>query len=181
MDPLATAADLSTATGLPVDDPELLLALKRASGRFRLAAGHSVSYVAAEEIYLSGDGTAELLLPGAPVDTIKVEIVSGLLPVELIIGSGYQVKRQSGRLHKAGGWPAGLDNIRVTYSHGYKTLPEGVEDAVLEHATTLALSYAHVQQESTGNNSLSFGAAAVIGVTQKWVDAVEACKLRGRA
>lgn len=177
MEPLASAADLATATGLAVDDPNLLLALKRASGRFRDNVEHPVSLVENETIRLDGDGSAYLLLPAFPVREISVSIGS----LVLTEGIDYTVARRHGSVFKAGGWPHGLENITVTYSHGLDPVPDGIVDAVLEHATTLALAYAHIQQETAGSTQVGYGAAAMVGRTQKWVDAVEKYKVRGRA
>lgn len=179
---LCSASDLATATGLAEDDPLLVLAQKRASGRFRLEAGHSVSQVTADEVRLNGTGTTILLLPGAPVTgDVTVEIPATGTVETYTDANGLEIDRQAGILYRAAGWPRGLGNIKVIFTHGYETIPEGVEDAVLEHATTLALTYAHIQQEGNGSNTVGYGAAATIGITQKWANAVASVKLRGRA
>jgi hypothetical protein len=175
---LAALTDLKTLLdGEPVSDAALTLALQRASDRFRGLVGHPVHLVTAERIWLGGDGTAVLLLPAAPVTDITVTVDGRqLTPAD------FEIARRHGILRRKGGqaWPRGLDNIEIVYSHGYETIPGMIADAVLEHAATLALVHAHVQQESAGSISASYGAAATIGTTQKWADAVNAYRLRGQ-
>lgn len=178
--PLADINDLATITGKSSTDPQLQLALKRAEGRFRLEAGHSVSRVENDEIRLSGTGNPVLLLPAANITDIEVTMLGGTVPLREL--RDYSVGRRHGILRTAGGWPVGEENVLVRYTHGWDadSLPEGVSDAVLEHATTLALTLAHVAQESNGTRSMTLGTLATVGVTQKWANAVAAVRLEGR-
>jgi hypothetical protein len=173
---LATPEQLATLTKLPANDPNLLLALERASDRFRAAVGYPVHQVTDDVIWLDGDGTDTLLLPAAPFTTLSVELNGAAL----VAGSGYQASRRAGILRRAGGWPDGLENIKVTYTHGWVIIPGAIVDAVLEQAATQAKDLAHIASESAGGQSITYGAQAMIGVTQKWVDAVEKYSL-GRA
>lgn len=179
--PLASIQDLSVITGLPATDPRLRLALKRAEGRFRLEAGHSVSRAQNDTISLSGTGSPTLLLPALNITEITVTLGESTTP--LLELKEFSVIRRYGILHKTGGWPVGQENVHIEYTHGWTSeqLPAGVEDAVLEHATTLAMTFAHIGQEANGNRSVGNNQTATVGVTQKWSNAVEACKIKGRA
>lgn len=179
MIPLASLSDLAVATGRETTDPELVLALDRASARFRLEVEHDVTLVEDEEIWLDGDGGRTLLLPAVPITDIAVTV--GL--TSLVEGTDYTVSRGRGILTRSRGlhWPYGGGTVRVIYSHGYTVIPQGIADAVLEHATTLAESFAHVSQESATSASVTYGAQATVGVTQKWATAVRKYKLAGRA
>ncbi len=163
---LATVEQLATLTGLPTTSPKLLLALDRASNRFRDAVGHPVHLVTDDVIWLDGDGTDTLLLPAAPFTTISVEVDGA--PV-----TDYKPARRSGILRRAGGWPDGLENIEVTYTHGYATIPGGIVDAVLEQAEMQAMVAGYVESEAAINQSVKYGQQATVGVTQRWTDAVE--------
>jgi hypothetical protein len=179
--PLATLDDLKAAIRDPESftDTDLNLALKRASGRFRGQVRHPVSLVENDQIVLDGTGTRTLQLPAAPITDITVTLAGRLLEE----GPDFEVSRRNGILRRAGGrfWPDGLENVAVTYTHGYDPIPDDVADAVLEHATTLAMVYAHIQQEGAGSVQATYGAAATVGTTQKWADAVENYRLKGRA
>jgi hypothetical protein len=120
-------------------------------------------------IWLDGNGTDTLLLPAAPVSSITVELNGQ----PLAAGSGYKISRRAGILRRPGGWPDDLENIQVTYTHGWVTIPGDIADAVLEQAATQALVLAHIASETALGQSLTYGAQAMVGVTQKWSDAVE--------
>lgn len=121
-------------------------------------------------MWLNGDGTDTLHLPAAPFTTITVK-------VDGVTVTDYQPARRSGLLRRAAGWPDGLENIEVTFTHGYTEIPGDIVDAVLEQAQTQALTIAAVQQQGMGPASVTYGKEATIGVTSKWSEAVEKYKL----
>lgn len=170
---LAKPEDLAVQTKLPADDSRVKLAIRRASDRFIGEVGHPVVFVEDDTIDLDGNGLQVLHLPAAPVVGSPTVTVAGR---EV---TGFQVSRRHGMLRRTDGadWPHGFSNIEVTYSHGHKNIPGDIVDAVLEHAATIATSLAHLQQESAGTNSVSFGSTAMVGVTQKWSDAVQRHRL----
>lgn len=155
---------------MPSTSPNLELALRNSSGRFRGAVGYPVTRVANDVVYLNGDGSDTLHLPARPVDVHSVE-VDGL---GLSAGVDYSVDRNGGLVRAKGfRFPDDLGNVKVVYSHGWEVVPEDIQDAVLEHAATMARTLAHLQQNSAGSTQESYGQAAMVGVTQKWSDAVE--------
>lgn len=166
---LAPPAELATLTKLPADSPALLLALSRASDRFRQAVGHPVHLVEDDDVVLNGDGSEILLLPAAPFTDITV-LVDGTEVTD------YTADRRGGYLRRTGRWPYGLGNIEVTYSHGYSVIPGGIRDAVLEQAQ-LNLIRAGVQAESAGTQSVTWGSQATTGVTARWSEAVAVYQL----
>lgn len=173
---LATPEDLAVLVRKSSTDPKVRLALKRASGRFRDAVGYPVSLTTDDVLTRLGDGTDTMFLKAAPV--LAVSVTSG---GETIPPDSYQLDAENGILYavdKAWNWRT---PFTITYTHGYADIPEGIQDAVLEQATTICLSFAHVQQETALTNNASYGQAATVGVTQKWVDAVATYSLKGRA
>ena len=176
---LANIDELATMTRMPATDARLVAALRRASDRFTAACEHRdgdgnycLLLVTDDEVRVSGRGTDTLLLPSAPVRAVASVRVGG----QLLQPAEYQVGSRIGVLRRVNGtWPDGLENIEVTYTHGYPAdkVPGDISDAVLEHAATLATSSAHVQQESAMSKSAGYFAAAMVGTTQKWVDAVD--------
>jgi hypothetical protein len=171
MENLAPASDLATLLGVPPTDPKLLLALKRASGRFRGQVHHPVSLVANDTVQLDGDGSDTLLLPAAPV------VGDVAVKIDGVTVTDHKVSRHAGILRRAAGWPDDLGNIEVTYTHGHTEIPVDVVDAVLEQAELQFKVLAGVQQASLGARSITFGTTASVGVTQRWVDAIEAHRL----
>lgn len=166
---LAPPAELATLTKKPADSPSLLLALDRASERFRQAVGHPVHLIEDDLVLLDGDGTDLLLLPAAPFTEIAVS-------VDGVVVTDYTANRRVGILRRAARWPAGLGNISVVYTHGYTIIPGGIRDAVLEMAE-LSLIKAGVQQETAGGQSVTWGLQATTGVTRRWTEAVEVYRL----
>lgn len=154
---------------LPPADPRVVLALKRASNRFRDAVGYPVHRVEMDSILLDGDGTPTLLLPAAPVIALAVSVEGRTLTA----GVDYQLSKKNGVLRRLGTvWPDALESVTVVYSHGWNTIPGGIEDAVLEQASVQAKQLINVQQESAGSTSVTYGAQATVGVTSKWSEAV---------
>jgi hypothetical protein len=167
---LATPADLATLTNLPEDNPRLLIALSRASDRFRQDVGHPVHKIEDETVLLDGDGSDFLFLPAAPFTDIEVE-------VDGVAVTDYEANRRTGVLRRRSRWPEGTGNISVVYSHGYDPIPGGIQDAVLEQASVLATIAAGVQSETAGPQQVTYGLQATVGTTQRWADAVAAYRL----
>lgn len=165
---LAKIEDLSAVVKAPTTDPQLVLALKRASDRFEELIDYKIRLVEADEVLLSGRGTPILLLParytvGEPTVTINGETVTD-----------FEVDRESGILERACGWPRGRDNIKVIYTHGFAPdkIPGGIQDAVLEQAQILYTVNTAYQSRSAGGESVTYSALAAVGVTQRWADMV---------
>lgn len=163
---LADPEDLAVLTKLPSNSPALLLALDRASERFRAEVGHPVHLITGEVIRLDGDGGDTLFLPAAPFTAIAVKIDGTAV-------ADFTASRRYGMLRRTAGWPDGLENIEVTYTHGYAVIPGAIRDAVLEQASVQALVLAGVQQETALSQSITWGTTATTGVTRKWSDAVQ--------
>lgn len=174
---LASPADLALKIGTTATDPSLLLALRRAGGRFEDAIGYPVARVVDEEVYLSGTGTDTLILPARQVHGVPVVEVDG---IPVVYGTGFTVARNAGILRrKCGVWPDDLDNVRVVYTHGWDPIPWGIQDAILEQAETQYRAVVAYQTRTAGAESITYSALAAVGVTQRWTDAVETYKRWG--
>jgi hypothetical protein len=176
--PLADVNDLAVLVQLPSTDPRLPLAIRRASDRFRGAVHHPVHLVTDDVTYVSGDGSRTLLLPAAPVVGSVAIVVTDLDGTTTLDPSLYQIGRRNGIITRTDnhGWPVGLENIEVTYTHGYDPVPGEISDAVLDQAAAIAMTLAHVQQESGGSQSASYRT----GVNQNWTDMVTKYSLGDR-
>lgn len=176
---LARVEDLETATAeVETTLAERTLALQRASSRFRGETQNPVTLVTGETVLLDGNGTDKLLLPAAPVVGDVVVKVDGV-----DVSDDVRVSRKNGVLRRISYyWPQDYENVEVTYSHGYleAEVPNDIQDAVLEHATTILLTHAHLAQEGGGGVQATYGPTAMIGKTQKWADAVARYTLKDR-
>lgn len=169
---LAKPSDLATRLGVAASDPGLLLALQRASDRFEGEVGYPILKVEDDVVHLSGDGTRTLLLPAVPV-VGEVTVVIGGSPV-----TDFEVARRAGILRRDARWPDGLENIEVTYTHGWDSVPGDIADAVLEQAEATYWVLPSVANVAAGSEQMAFFATAASGVTQRWSDAVARYELR---
>jgi len=168
---LADANDLATLLDVVATDPKLLLALRRASDRFRGAVRHPVSLVANDVVLLDGNGTQSLNLPAAPVVGTPTVTIDGTAVTD------FRTSAKNGILRRSSCWPDDLGNIQVTYTHGYAEIPGDIADAVLEQAQLQYEVLAGVAQMSLGSQSIGFGTQATVGTTQRWSDAVQKYRL----
>lgn len=171
---LADPADLATLTGAGKDDPKLLLALRRAGDRFIGGTGWDPRLTEHDMITLNGHGGQTLLLPVMHLTYVDKVTVEGADVAD------WQADRDTGILRRDACWPDGLGNITVTCAHGWNRMPGDIADAILEQAEIQYRALAGVQSYSLGGRSISFGAAATVGVTQKWTETVQRYSLGGR-
>lgn len=173
--PLADAADLAARLRADPTDPLVLLAVKRASARFRAAVRHPVTLVTGDTVTVNGKGGDTLLLPVAPVANVAAVVITWPawtgMPAETV--TGYQLDADHGILRRdQGWWPDGLGNIAVTCDHGHADVPDDVADAVLEQAEQQYVVLAGIDAATLGAQSISFGKQGSNGVTQRWAEAV---------
>lgn len=167
---LAAVSDLALITRLPADSARLELALQRASSRFRGAVHHEVTTTTGT-LVLVGNGASKLLLPAINVTAITAVRVDGTA----LATTDYRLLRRTAVLVRSeyGVWTKDYEvEVDCTYGFPATAIPGDIKDAVLEHAATLALTLAHLQQESAGATAAGYNQNATTGVTQKWVEAV---------
>ena len=165
---LAAESDLALITRLPADSPKLTLALTRASERFRGRVHHNVTTTTGT-LVLVGNGASKLLLPGIEIRNVTAVRVDGEAVTD------FRLLRRTGVLVREpyACWPKDYEvEVDCTYGFDPADIPGDIKDAVLEHAATIALSLAHLQQESAGASSAGYNQNATTGTTQKWVEAV---------
>lgn len=172
---LAAIQDLEALAKAEAGDPLVALALRRASGRFIDAIGYDPSYRAGAIFTLSAYTREVLFLPAAPLE--EVHEVYNLRAQEVVDPSLYAWDAETAAIICVNPdvqyWPTGFAAIRVTADVGFKEIPDGIQDAVLEHALALYSSPdTTIQQISQGSRSVSFMSRTATGVTQKWADAV---------
>jgi hypothetical protein len=125
--PFISTADLSAFLDQDVtSDPLAIIALDSACEIIRAYVGQRLNYDELDVVRLNGNGRSSLILPQVPV----VAVASVVADDETVTGTDYYVTR-SGVLSQTslyGVWPVGIQNIVVTYSHGYAVLEVDVED-----------------------------------------------------
>jgi hypothetical protein len=176
-DLLANPSDLAVRLDdRDADDPVLIDAIRRLSDRFRGATGNHITVVENDEIHLSGRGGSSLHLPAAPVTAIAI-VVDG---TTLVAGIDYQLGARSGIVRRDAGWPDGLDNIHITYSHGYASVPTDIQDAVLEMAEAFCNLTAGIESVTTGDETVKIANSLINGGSLgSWTDTVTKYTLGG--
>ncbi|WP_239484394.1 mobile element protein [Streptomyces sp. CS081A] len=175
---LASPVELSEILGRPADDPKLLFALRAASRRFRGAVRHPVTLVEGDTVTLDGNGRESILLPVWPTTVVTSVHLDGAL---LADGTDYAWSRD-GILRRLGCrvWPDRLRCLTVVYSHGWPVdeVPEDIVEVVLDQARIMDTVKPGIQSKAVGGQSVTFGAAAAVGVTDHWAKAVARHKVR---
>jgi len=98
-------------------------ALTAATSAIRNYCRQHLSLVSDETITLDGKGGTKIFLPELPVISVASVVEDGETLVE---GTDYKLG-QHGILHRIGAkWSVGIQNITVTYSHGYATIPDDI-------------------------------------------------------
>lgn len=162
---LCTIEDLFALIGGTADPTDLkaLLALEGASGVVRKFTGQTFDLVEDDEVYLSGRGTYEFVLPQLPVgDITEVETLDADDVGTAV--TTYRFDPDTGVVHRTDAtWPIGFRNIHVTYDHGYilpgegdPTLPDEIRSTTAQIAArlyTLSTAGGTVTSETIGSYS----------------------------
>lgn len=164
---LADPATLASKVDAEPGDQKVTSTLRRVSDRFRGAVHHPVHLVNDDLVFLSGDGGPALKVPATPIVGTPTVTVNGAEVTD------FQIGRAAGLLRRPHGWPDGLENVAVEYSHGYPMIPADIQDAVLEMAEiAYTLKYGVDTIASSGDSVRFIQALAAGGTTPAWQDAV---------
>lgn len=108
-------------------------ALTAATAAIRNYTKQTLELVEDDEATFDGHGGARLLLPELPVVSVSAVVEDG---ETLVAGTDYKLGAH-GILHRIGGkkWAEGLQNITVTYTHGYGTIPDDIADVCARAAS----------------------------------------------
>lgn len=169
---LADPAELAEVLGVASDDVRLVAEVRSASRRFRGAVTATFEPVDAAELRCNGDGSVTLLLQVWPLRGVTTVEVGGQAVTD------YEWSAE-GILRRSAGWPDGLRSVRVVCDYGYETVPEDVQEVVLDQAEAHWNTKRGLQSLSVDGQAVTFGAAATVGVTQAWADAVARYSHRG--
>lgn len=164
MTPLATVEEFEIFSGREWasgdEFPELLL--RMASGAIRREAQQTISLEEDDVADLAGNWSSHLVLPERPVVAVtSIEIVRGGVSDGIIATSAYQWNAAGDVFDVYGGWWGGAGSIvRVTYTHGFATVPDEIVALCLQLANRLLENPTGVRQETIGSYSYSAGVSA---------------------
>jgi hypothetical protein len=123
----ATLADVADFLQVEISEPgqvaSVEAALQAATAAIRSYCRQEISLITDETITLDSSGGTRIFLPELPVISVSQVVEDG---ETLTAGTDYKLG-QHGILHRLGRkWSAGIQNITVTYSHGYATIPDDI-------------------------------------------------------
>lgn len=175
MTPLASPQTLAQKLGASEDDASMLLALDLASARFRGQTRNPISLVS-ETITLDAHGTRSLLLPFThvmSVDSLKIN------------GVAYDADdfewSEAGMLRLKTVMPDAWRSVEVACTHGYRQIPQDVQEVVLDQATAMypMLSGNAYTSMTTGTESRSFNTQLQVGYSAQWSSCVAKYRVVG--
>jgi len=125
MMPFISTGDLGALLGQDVtSDPLAIIAIDSSCEMIRAYLGQRLNYDALDTVLMGGTGGLAQLVPEMPI----VDIAS--IFIDDTEETDYVFVRKAGLIYRRDGsvWPRGVDNIEITYSHGYAVLEADVED-----------------------------------------------------
>lgn len=165
--PFFTPADLGARIQVSIadDDPTAILLSQLASDAVRDDLRLSVDLIVDDEITLYGDNGEIMLLPERPVTKVSSVILDNIALVPVMQDATSTLLmydwRPDGRLYRIvyGGsfyagelnfkWPTGVP-VKITYSHGYQTVPSAFKSVALELAAAAYVNPEMHDQERVG-------------------------------
>lgn len=159
---LADPSDLADFPGAPFTES----IVDAAVGAIRAAARWHIAPVITETLVLDGNfGGPVLFLPTRLL--LAVASVEDLTdPDTPVTLTGWR-KSRAGMLSRACGWPCEFESIQVTgMQHGYAGTPPELLQVIAEYAVN-ARTNSSVRQETSGAESITWGAAGAITPTSR--------------
>jgi hypothetical protein len=168
-DPFITAQDLSDYLGRDVTaDNGAVIALDAACDTCRTIAERDFNR--GTSTYTGdGTGTDAFLLPQLPVLNAGTVLVNGETVTDYTLNSNGILLRGTAGVDPRPVWPAGRQNVTVTYEHGYDDVPRDVRMVALSLAARLVVQGVAVE-ETVGPVRMKYaGAAMDLSTTERIV------------
>jgi hypothetical protein len=160
-DPFISAQDLTDYLGRNVTgDDGAIIALDAACDIVRDLAEQEFN-ARTSTVTLDGTGTDVLLLPQLPVSAAGTVSVDGTAVTDYTLNGNGMLFRGSAGCDPRPVWPAGRQNVEVTYEHGYADadLPRSVRMVALSAAARIMVQGVAVE-ETVGQVRVKYAVAA---------------------
>jgi len=162
-DPFISPQDLIDIMGVGgTADPGLLMATDAACEIIRNQSYQLFNPVVTDVVALDGSGTDALLLPELPVTAAGTVTVNGGTITDYCLASDGMLLRGTAGADPRSVWPAGRQNVRVTYDHGYdaSNIPRDVRMVAVMLAHRI-VSQGPAIEEATGPTSIKYAGPAL--------------------
>lgn len=174
LDPLASVGDLSAylqGPALDPDDPTATLLLRLASGKVRDETQQKLNYVADDAVILSPSEWGRVFLPELPIVGAPIVETTSDNGVTWTALASWTLDYATGELSDTSTWPTraprGPSSWRVTYSHGYQEIPDGIQAVVLDVAARTMEMPIGVELERVGLRQVKYSTAAPLSDDNK--------------
>lgn len=171
---LATVEELASfmQQSIAADDPAAIFLLGVASGMIRRSLDQVITWVPGDVEYVdpvNGSFAALKELPVLSVDQVEISNDGGLTWMA-VPPSAYKVSRRTGTIQARPGtgvrWPADEESWRVTYGHGFVTVPPELAGVCCGltaryYSTPIAVEMERVGQRQVKYNIESAGFSAL--------------------
>ncbi|MDN4645364.1 hypothetical protein [Arthrobacter sp. PsM3] len=171
---LATVQDLAAFSqqAIAADDATAIFLLKVASGMIRAFLDQTVTLMPDDVEYLDPVNSSFASLRELPVVSVSTVEISpdGGLTWAVVPASSYKVSRRTGTITARQGssvrWPADEESWRVTYTHGYQSVPPELAGvccglAARYYSTPIAVDMERVGQRQVKYNIEAGGFSAM--------------------
>lgn len=157
---LATPSDLASYIQADLDTATATLALEVVTGWIKDEIGQNLLSVTSETITLDG-GERIIYLPQRPVVSVEAVTTTDYLgTVETpVLDSDYRVRGH--RLIWSGYGRAWPEQVTITYTHGYATIPQGIRGVCLSAAARMYQNPDGLRSETVGGVSWTAAGSAV--------------------
>lgn len=160
---LATVEDLNDFSQLALDpaDSSAAFLLKVASGMIRRYLEQDITQVTDDVEYVDPVGGGYAFLRQLPVQSVsKVETTADGAAWATVGPANYTVSRRLGIVHAkpytGEQWPSAPESWRVTYTHGYTTVPDELKGVACSIAARFYSTPAGIDMERTGQRQVKY-------------------------
>lgn len=165
---LATVADLNNFSQLALDpaDPSAAYLLKVASGMIRRYLEQDITQTLNDVEYADPVNGQMVLLRQLPVQSVSLVETStdGGVTWSTVDPANYTVSKRTGIVAAKPwtgiGWGSDPESWRVTYSHGYETVPDEINAACCSIAARFYSTPAGIDMERTGQRQVKYNLEA---------------------
>jgi hypothetical protein len=159
-DPFITVYDVGDILGRDLSqDMGAIIAVEAACDACRTVSDQLFTSLT-ETVRLDGTGTDALMLPELPATAAGTVTVNGTAEINYMLNGNGMLLRGTAGSEPRPVWPAGRQNVVVTYAHGYGTVPADVRMVALSCASRMVVQGV-ATEESIGDVSVKYAAPAV--------------------
>lgn len=175
-DPFITEQDVVDMLGRgSSSDPGMTIAVDAACDMVRTFTEQTINAVGGDVFITNGHGGGALLLPELPATQVQEVKVNGTTITDYVLTDNGILLRTAGTadsdVYQGGTWPEGVQNVRVTYSHGYAgtAVPRDLKMVALAIAERLVVQGPAVSEQVGAARVTYAGPATDLTSTEKLI------------